>query len=219
MAVLGINQNWPPTAPVTATLTIPAYVYVDFQGDDDIAAFFTAYNAYAQGYVDFFNNLNFPIYTKGLVAGPLLDWVGKSIYGILRPGIQTGQAVRRQGPVDTVVVNTLDVNGWVHGTEQAYKLASDDYYRRAITWAFYKGDGKVFTPRWLKRRVNRFLYGLDGADVVNDETFGISVQFTGYKEWTITIPNSPAALVFQSMVRNGALELPIQTTWTVDIAA
>ena len=215
MSILGINQNWPPEEPVTVTATIPAYPYVNFQGDDNIAAFFTAYNIYAQGYVNWFNGLNFPIYTQAPVSGALLDWVGQSIYGMLRPGLQTGQPIRNQGPVNTVVVNTLVVNGWVAGTSESFQLASDDYYRRAMTWAFYKGDGKVFNPRWLKRRINRFLNGLNGTDVVNDETFAISVQFTGYKEWTITIPTSPAALAFQAFVQNGALELPIQSSWTV----
>lgn len=218
MAILGINQNWPPSGPVTVQKTIPAYPYVNYQNDDNIAAFFTAYNLYAQAYVDWFNNLNFPIYTQFPVAGTLLDWVGQSIYGMLRPGLQTGQTVAEQGPINSFAVNGLEVNGWVAGTSQAYQLASDDYYRRALTWAFYKGDGKVFTPRWLKRRINRFLNGADGTDVLNDETFDISVSFTGYKEWTITLPNTPAALVFQAMVRNGTLELPIQTTWTVTIS-
>lgn len=217
MSILGINQNWPPEGPTTVLKTIPAYPYVNFQGDDNISAFFTAYNTYAQGYVDWFNALNFPIYTQAPVSGTLLDWVGQSIYGMLRPGLQTGQTIRRQGPVNTVVVNGLVVNGYVAGTDESFQLASDDYYRRALTWAFYKGDGKVFNPRWLKRRINRFLNGPNGTDVVNDETFDISAQFTGYKEWTITIPTSPAALAFQAFVNNGALELPIQTNWTVTV--
>ena len=217
MAVLGINQVWPPTGPVTVLETIPAYPYVNFQGDDEVGAFFTAYNLYAQGYVNWFNSLNLPIYTQAPVSGNLLNWVGQSIYGMIRPGIQSGQAVPRQGPVNTVVVNTLWVNGWQAGTSESFQLASDDYYRRALTWQFYKGDGKIFNPRWLKRRINRFLNGIDGKDVTNDTTFDISVQYTGYKQWTITLPTSPDSLVLQAMLENGALELPIQVSWTVNV--
>lgn len=217
MTILGVAQTWPPEGPVTVSKTIPAYLYVNYQDDDRVGAFFVAYNLIAQGYVDWFNALNFPIYTQAPVSGTLLDWVGQCVYGMLRPGIQSGQAVSQQGPVNTVVANSLWVNGWVSGTAEAFQLASDDYYRRALTWQFYKGDGKISNPRWLKRRINRFLTGLDGKDVTNDTTFNVSVDFTGYKEWEITLPDVPASHVFKAMVENGALELPIQISWTVTI--
>lgn len=56
-------------------------------------------------------------------------------------------------------------------------LATDDVYKRVVTWAFYKGDGKVFNIRWLKRRVMRFLEGTNGADPGVDQTYQVSVRF------------------------------------------
>ncbi|STX01610.1 Uncharacterised protein [Kluyvera ascorbata] len=47
-----------------------------------------------------------------------------------------------------------------------------------MTWNFYKGDGFYFTIPWLKRRVLRFLTGVDGVDVVNDQRWSISVLFS-----------------------------------------
>jgi hypothetical protein len=48
-----------------------------------------------------------------------------------------------------------------------------------MTWNFYKGDGYYFTIPWLKRRIIRFLTGIDGVDVVNDQRWSISVLFSG----------------------------------------
>ncbi|WP_258557194.1 hypothetical protein [Kluyvera ascorbata] len=57
-------------------------------------------------------------------------------------------------------------------------MASDDLFKRIMTWNFYKGDGFYFTIPWLKRRVLRFLTGVDGVDVVNDQRWSISVLFS-----------------------------------------
>ena len=56
-------------------------------------------------------------------------------------------------------------------------LATDDVYQRVITWAFYKGDGKAFNIRWLKRRIMRFLAGANGTDPGVNQTYQISVRF------------------------------------------
>jgi hypothetical protein len=56
-------------------------------------------------------------------------------------------------------------------------LATDDVYQRVVTWAFYKGDGKVFNIRWLKRRIMRFLEGINGTDPGVNQTYQISVRF------------------------------------------
>ena len=41
---------------------------------------------------------------------------------------------------------------------------TDDVFKRILTWHFYKGDGKNFSVRWLKRRIWRFLQGANGTD-------------------------------------------------------
>lgn len=210
----------PPTPPqqiTSVTKTIPAYPYVQYQNDDAIAAFFDAYNIYSQAYTDWFNALNFPIYTQGPVSGPLLDWVGQSIYGMLRPSLPTSLGAPSIGPVNTWTANMIPVNGYVPGIPDTYTATSDDTYRRIITWAFYKGDGKVFSPRWLKRRINRFLSGPNGTNIRNDTTFNVSAYPTAPKQWTIKLATSSIATIFKIGVETGVLELPFQITWTVDL--
>jgi hypothetical protein len=57
-------------------------------------------------------------------------------------------------------------------------LTTDDVFQRCITWAFYKGDGKVFNVRWLKRRIQRWLTGSNGTDQGVNQTYNISVTFS-----------------------------------------
>jgi hypothetical protein len=73
----------------------------------------------------------------------------------------------------------------------------------------------VFTPRWLKRRINRFLNGANGTDVLNDTTYSISVAMSGFKHWTITLPDSTMSQIFKIAVETGAIELPFQITFTI----
>lgn len=210
-------STWPPFGPTSVQNVIPAYAYVQYQNDDEVTAFFEAYNLYAQAYVDWFNALNLPIYTQAPVSGPLLDWVAEALYGISRPGLPTSLGSPAQGPVNTFVVNSLPANGYRAGIADTYTATSDDVFRRIITWAFYKGDGKTFTPTWLKRRINRFLTGMNGTDVPNDTTYNVSVAPTGFKAWTITLATSAMSQIFKIAVEAGVLELPFQVMWVVTL--
>lgn len=214
---LGTNTPWPATAPTSVQNTIPAYLYLQYQGDDAVQAFFTAYNQYAQAYVNYFNALNLPIYTQAPVSGSLLDWVAQSIYGMSRPALPSGVGSETIGPVNTYTPNSIALNTVIPGNPATYNSTSDDTFRRILTWAFYKGDGKVFNPRWLKRRINRFLNGINGTDVVNDTQYAVSVYPTGFKAWTIKINTSTESKIFQAAVKTGALELPFQISWTVTL--
>ena len=208
---------FPPSGPTSVQNVIPAYAYVQYQDDDNVTAFFEAYNIYAQAYVDWFNQLNLPIYTSPPVSGPLLDWVAEGLYGISRPSLTASVGYPAEGPLNTWVLNKIPINGYVPGLPDTFTATTDDYFRRIITWAFYKGDGKTITPRWLKRRINRFLNGVDGVDVPQGPAYAISVALTSFKEWTITLPNTTAAQIFKLAVAAGVLELPFQITWTVTI--
>lgn len=212
-----VTAPWPPPGPTSVQNTIPAYPYVEYQDDDAVSAFFTAFNIYAQAYVTWFNALNLPIYTQAPVSGPLLDWVAESLYGILRPTFETSLGFPPEGPVNTFTANTLTANGYRPARAGTYASSTDDTFRRIITWAFYKGDGKVVSPRWLKRRINRFLNGINGTDVTNDTTFNVSVAPTGFKAWTITLATSAASILFKDAVESGAVELPFQITWTITL--
>ena len=215
--MLGDVVSWPPTGPTSATLIKKAYVYTQFSDDDNVTAFFDATNLYTQAYLDYFNSLNLPIYTKSPVSGSLLDWVAQGLYGIARPALPTSLGTAAMGPVNTFMPNSLPVNGYTAGVSDTYTATNDDTFRRIITWNFQKGDGKVFNPRWLKRRINRFLTGENGQDAPDEMTYNISVALTGFKEWTITIPNTTIGQIFKIAVETGALEMPVQITFIIDL--
>jgi hypothetical protein len=67
---------------------------------------------------------------------------------------------------------------------------TDDIFRRIITWHFWKGDGKVFDVRWLKRRVMRFLTGVDGTAGDTDMTYPVSITFGADCEVNINLSST-----------------------------
>ena len=79
------------------------------------------------------------------------------------------------GPYNAVLFNQLPFNGRKVVNQSEQVAVSDDLFKRIMTWNFYKGDGYYFTIPWLKRRIMRFLTGIDGVDVVNDQRWSISV--------------------------------------------
>lgn len=210
---------WPPTGPTTVTELLPAfgsYLYVQYADDVNLQSFVDAYNVYSQAYLDYVNDINLPVYTNGNISGLLLDWVAAGIYGMVRPGLPI-RGTSDQGPFNTWLFNSIPFNGFLPGKQSGFIQTTDDTFKRCITWFFYKGDGKVFTPTWLKRRINRFLTGVDGADVPNDTTYDVSVFPTGFKAWTIELATTPESEIFSAAVAAGVLELPIQITWTVTL--
>jgi hypothetical protein len=210
---------WPPPAAGSSVQNvIPSYLYVQYNDDSDLQAFVASYNSYAQTYLNTFNQLNLPVYTNGGISGTLLDWVATGLYGYPRPGLPT-TGTPEIGPFNTYTLDGLAFNATIPPVGQTYYATTDDIYKRCLTWHFYKGDGKVFNIKWLKRRIIRFLYGINGSNPNIDQTYGISVAFTGDFAITITVPVLPAATVFKEAIRAGILEMPFQLTTTVVIAA
>jgi hypothetical protein len=174
-----------PTGPTGMIRAIPSYVYQEYSDDDDLQAFVRAYNAAMQLIVDAFNALNLPVYTSPLTVGYLLDWVGEGIYGYRRPYVFAARE-RLVGPLNTywpnfpVAINMLKVVM----PDPGALVSNDDLYKRCLTWHLFKGDGKYFNVRWLKRRVMRFLLGSNGHNAPIgtgsaglDDTSQISVTF------------------------------------------
>lgn len=152
-----------PTGPTTTVNAIPAYLYTEYNDDQYVQAIFDSYNAYGQGYLDYLNNLNLPIYTNGIIAGSLLDWVGQGIYGLIRPGTLPQTGTPAVGPLNTFSINGLVINGFIPAMGGGFFSTTDDIYKRVLTWHFYKGDGRQMSIPWMKRRIFRFLYGQNGA--------------------------------------------------------
>jgi hypothetical protein len=169
---------FPPTGPTGLTAVMYAYLYKEYEDDEDLQAFFRAYNGIQQDYVDTLNAINLPIYTNRLISGALCDWVLRGIYGYRRPSLFVKKTVPI-GPFNTVFLNRsyLPVNGLHFAQPFGVVVADDDIYKRCVTWHVQKGDGRYFNVRWLKRRVQRFCYGADGTSPHIDNTSQISVGF------------------------------------------
>jgi hypothetical protein len=180
-----------PDAPTTLTVILPAYVYQEYNDDTDVPWFFFAYNQIAQDYMTWLATTCLANYTQDPVSGDLLDWVGRGRYGIARPSLPYGY-LERIGQFNTAPYNELAYNETTvinpEGAGQSY-ATTDDTYRRCMTWALFTGDGKVFNIRWLKRRVMRFLLGINGINFNVDQTYRISVTFGPGDQANIVIIN------------------------------
>lgn len=189
------------------TQTIPSYLYKQYSDDDDLQAFVSSYNTLAQSYLDWFNDTPLGVYTSNNISGPLLDWIGQGIYGIKRPALSTFTSGIQAGysavPFDIIAYNEL-----IYHSSGSSELASDDVYKRTLTWDLYKGDGDVFCLQWLKNRVARFINGPGGTDCnVLDLQPSISVSGSVF---TITAPSSYPYTALQLVYANNELSFPFQ---------
>lgn len=214
-----------------ASVTLPSYLYKQYQNDDDLQAFVAAYNAATQTYVDWFNAVNLPFYPN--LSGAMLDWVANGLYGL--PRTTLAQTISGAiGPLNTEELNTAQLNAFTPPVTTYYNL-SDDIFKRILTWNYYKGDGKRFTMMWLKRRIMRFLLGTNGLDPnPNDPSFVIGTENTqaigvqvasGVLTVSINQPYlsslvqlSPGILnLFIAAFTGGVLDLPLQYTYATSI--
>lgn len=195
---------------------IYSYPFAEYADDEDIDAFFQAFNIQGQEYVDWFNQVNLPIYSGPVVSGDLLDWVGAGLYGVERPTLAFGTSTTL-GPYATwaYATNGFAIQRTLSST--TFFAANDDVYRRVLTWGYYRGDGRYFDITWLKRRVSRFLHGVNGTDINPTQFQNVSVMVSG-SAFTINIPTSqPFGQTFQACVEAGIIELPFQYSFTVNL--
>lgn len=238
--------------PTMASATIKQYMYQQYADDNDLQTFVAAENAGTQNYIDWFNQVILPVY-QNLSSGPpdifgnatpgLLDWVAAGLYGLTRTAVEA-QRFFGAGPLNTVVVNAIldNANGTVFGypfnvlnlPSTVFFAITDDVFKRVMTWNIYKGDGKRFCFRWLKRRVMRFLVGVNGWDstlwypahyqgIGCDNTTAISVRIAGNtlivsidqgRLAQLGITLTPGiAILFQAIFQSpGILDLPADFT-------
>ena len=157
---------------------IRSYLYTQYNDDDNIRAFVTAYNTMAKNIYDWTKNANLPIFVGGYNAGDQLRWIARGIYGVKPPVLSSGRQLVI-GAFNTFTFNSVPFNTRKVINQSQQVVVSDDLFKRIMTWNFYKGDGFYFTIPWLKRRIMRFLTGINGVDVVNDQHWSISVLFSG----------------------------------------
>lgn len=166
------------------TKILPSYLYTQYADDVNLQSFVSAYNTMTQEYLDWFNTINLPIYT--VQSGTMLDWVATGLYGIPRPTIANG-FLAWSAPLNSWAMNTIPLNGIDETPAGTPQYVTDDYYKRIVTWFFYKADGQVFTINWLKRRIVRFCLGVDGSSPAISTTPNVSVVFELGNVVTITI--------------------------------
>lgn len=193
---------------------IPSYLYEQYADDANVQAFVSAFNDMGQEYLDYLDDLGLPIYSG--LSGDLLDWVGLGVYDVQRPVLPFGRSTS-DGLYAALAFATL-AYAKTDITNSGSFSTDDDTYKRVITWHVQKGDGRQFTIPWLKRRVKRFLVGVDGTCPNIDETYDISVTFSGPRAVVVDVPSSyDKAAIFQAAVEAGVLETPFQYSFTVNL--
>ena len=179
---------FPPSGPTGLIKTIPAYLYQQYNDDEDLQAFVRAYNELSQEALDWFNTVGLPVYTGEMIIGDLLDWVLTGLYGIPRPALSSGKN-RYVGPFNTFTFNQIPLNFIELIGPSNIVVTTDDIYKRVATWALFKADGKLFNIRWLKRRIMRFLLGTNGISYNVDQTYQVSVTLGLNGQVNITLVN------------------------------
>lgn len=194
---------------MTTTDIIKSYPYVQFADDENITAWFDAYNTYAQQYLDWFNNTPLAVYTRSEISGALLDWVANGVYGCYRTPIAFGNS-RSIGPLNTYTPNYIPFNQGKDLSNVTSFTMTDDIFKRVITWNFYKGDGVQISIPWLKKRAARFmnvpykniLVSIGSGNVINLIVVGADFEIFSY---------------FKSVMKLKLVNLPISYSFTVTL--
>ena len=215
------EKPFPPPGQTSICTIIPSYLYEQYFDDEDLQAFITSQNQIAQQYLTWFCEIGLPVYTGDKIVGELLDWVAEGLYGLPRPVITTGR-LNTIGPYNTWQFNSMQFNESHTLGSITVVPTSDDIYKRILTWHFYKGDGKIFSIPWLKRRVMRFLLGMNGTSPSVDDVTPVSITFPSGNDVTITVDviggiTQQIADIFQACVQSMVVELPFQYDFTVNV--
>jgi hypothetical protein len=179
-----IKGTFPPTGPTGLLKPIQSYLYQEYSDDSDLQAFVSAYNSMQQDITDTYNGLNLPVYTSDSINGALLDWVGQGIYGLPRPSLTTGR-YSLYGPYNTAQYNSIQYNDYEIVIPDQPAFTNDDVYKRILTWHVSKREMRYFNIEWLKKRIMKFLFGINGSQPIIDNTYQISITFGPNYEVTI----------------------------------
>ena len=182
-----------------------AYLYDQYQTDENLAAWWKARNQLTQGYLDWWNNTPLGVYTSPQFSGALLDWIGEGIYGIPRPVISTSSTSFLAG-LNQFALNSIDLNGNQFRQSGTAQIADDDIYRRVLTWWLWRGDGPYMNVTWLKRRVMRFLSGANGSDLLLSQG-PPSITVSG-NVINISVPESATATIMSDFLASNILLMP-----------
>jgi len=186
---------------------IPSYLYQEYSDDPDLQAFVNSQNMLAQGYLDWFTGTPLGLYVSPNITGSLLDWLAQGVYGISRP-ILSNQTKYVTSGYNSVPYDTLEYDGLLYESSGLSSIATDDIYKRVLTWILYRGDGQVFTMQWLKNRISRFINGPNGSDlpVLN---LPPSITVSG-NTFTISSFAGPVFTALNQLINNRSIPVPFQ---------
>lgn len=212
-------QPFPPIwADIPTTAILPAYLYQQYQPDENVESFFIAYNTTAQQYLNYLISLNLPVWISPTITGSLLDWVALNLYGFRRPVLTSGGILLGKGEYNTEQYDVIPYNDSEIIGSSITELVNDDIFKRVLTWNLYKGDGFQFTTRWLKNRVYRFLYGSNGCPTPVYNTYYISILYLANNNINIHVNsefNIEPIEILQSAIQSDVLYLPFQYNFAV----
>lgn len=201
-----------------AKKVIPAYPFVQYRDDPNIVAFFDAYNEMAQRYLDSLNNLGLPCWTSPALTGELLDWAVKGIYGEERPLLQVAEEAVARGAYNTIEYNRVTYAGLKNYAPGSASYVPDDYFKRILTWNFFKGDGMQFSTDWLKRRVARFIHGTNGIDPPIQSTFDVSItSLNGVFSVAIPEYGDGVGYFLREAINQSLVKLPFIYSYSVTV--
>ena len=203
---------------IPVTEILPSYLYQQYCPDENVSAFFTAYNNQAQSYLDYLISLNLPVWSSLSLTGELLDWVALGLYGFKRPSLTYGSVSLNGGIYNSTIYDVLPYDQGAISGGSTTVFATDDIFQRCLTWNMYKGDGFQFNVFWLKKRVIRFLSGVNGLSPNIDNTYNVSVTYKSNNNILITVnPYYAPSIVqiLQAAIISGAVQLPSQYNFSV----
>ncbi|MBP2171017.1 hypothetical protein J2125_004209 [Erwinia toletana] len=197
---------------------IPSYPFVQYNDDPNVVAFFTAYNTMAQHYLTAFNKLTLPYWPDDGINGYLLDWITAGIYGHGRPYLKISTESIAKGAYNSVEYNTVPYAKLKSYWPGQTQYLPDEYFKRILTWNFYKGDGFQFCTGWLKRRIARFIYGKSGGDFTLQSAFNISVSSSA-GTFNLTVPEygDGVGQFLKTAIEQGLVNLPFIYTFNVTV--
>lgn len=214
---MSVDSIYAPPLPLQTP--IPSYLYTQYQDDENLQAFIAAYNNLTQGYLNWMNATPLGVYTSPAISGPLLDWVGNGIYGIERPIFSTLSTTFVSDAVNMLPTNTIATDGSLTTESGTAITATDDYYKRTLTWCTYIGDGRVFNFPNLRKRVARFLYGVNGTDITLSQAQNVALAVgSNPNDVTITVPAGTSSTYFSDALASGTLPFPFMLLPTVVIS-
>jgi hypothetical protein len=123
--------------------------------------------------------------------------------------------------IDGVPLDTMEIDGSSFFETGTAVTANDDFYKRVITWFTYIGDGRMTNANVIRKRIARFLYGVNGTDITATQAQAVSVAVVTSPSlsYAITVPSSanPASTYFQDAFNSGILSFPFQLQASVAI--